>query len=40
MGKRVWQGSIAAMLFVAGLCVAVLVFSPSVTLAKDKEFVI
>jgi hypothetical protein len=39
MSKRVRHGSIATMLFVAGVCMMALVFSPSVTLAKDKEFV-
>jgi hypothetical protein len=39
MSKRVWHGSIVAMLFVAGVCTMAVVFSPSVTLGKDKEFV-
>ena len=39
MSKRVLQGSIVAMLFVGVICTVALVFSPSVTLAKDKEFV-
>jgi len=39
MSRRVWQGSIVAMLLLAGVCMMTLVFSPSITLAKDKEFV-
>ena len=37
MSKRVC--SVVAMLFVTGVCMMSLVLSPSVTLAKDKEFV-
>jgi len=39
MSKRARHGSIVAMLFVVGVFAMALVFSPSVTLGKDKEFV-
>lgn len=39
MSRRMCQGSIVAMLLLAGVCMMILVFSPSITLAKDKEFV-
>ena len=39
MNQTVWHGRIVATLFVVGVCMMALVFSPSVTLAKDKEFI-